>query len=383
MAHVAKFKRYALGHILRHYERGLGDDGKPVRYNNQNIDISRSHLNKCLSPQRDMSQLDYVNNLIEQFCKRKRKDMVCLASVVVTLPKNVKPEHADEFFKVIHKALTDMFLDGNEDFCVSSFIHYDEKTPHLHYSFCPIKYDKDRQKYKFCAKDIVNRKNLQKLHPYLEREVGKAFEKYGYIPQILTGEMSSRKNLPIEKYKEYATLRTKIAQSEKQLYAISKRHTEIENKLRILQLEYEPKREYLDQLDKIHTDREIKENKNFLSGKVTSVTLPIDLWESQKILFSDFIAARAMRTNTEKKIAEIQEYLSDINNTDFVEQINELTEQIELLEQSNKQLEYTLNQIDIILDYNPILKREFEFTKQYMSQGQLHNNTCHLINPNI
>ena len=233
----------------------------------------------------------------------------------------------------------------------------------MHYSFCPIKYDKDKQKHKFCAKDIVNRKNLQKLHPYLEREVGKAFEKYGYIPQILTGEMSSRKNLPIEKYKEYASLRTQIAQSEKQLYAISKRHTEIENKLRILQLEYEPKREYLDQLEKIHTDKEIKENKNFLSGKVTSVTLPIDLWESQKVLFSDFIAAKAMRTNTEKKIAEIQEYLSDINNTDFIEQINELTEQIELLEQSNKQLEYTLNQIDIILEYNPRLKKEFEFTK--------------------
>ena len=70
-----------------------------------------------------------------------------------------------------------------------------------------------------------------------------------------------------------------------------------------------------------------------------------------------------MRTNTEKKIAEIQEYLSDINNTDFIEQINELTEQIELLEQSNKQLEYTLNQIDIILEYNPRLKKEFEFTK--------------------
>lgn len=369
MAHVAKFKRFALGHILRHYERGLGDDGQPVRYNNQSIDLSKSHLNKNLAPERDISQLDYINSLIDRFCQRIRKDMVCLVSVVVTLPKNVKPEHADEFFETTHKALTDMFLNGNEDFCVSSWVHNDESgQPHIHYSFCPILYDKKKEQYKFCAKDIINRNNLQKLHPFLEKEIGKVFEIYGYQPQILTGEMSTRKNLPIEKYKEYATLRTKIAQSEKQLYAITLRHREIENKLRILNLEYEPKKEYLENLEKIYSDNEIKENKNLFTGK-TSVTLSMELWESQKMLYSDYLAAKHMKSRTERKIAEIQEYLSDLNNTDFEERIKELTEQIEQLEQSNKRLEYSLYQFETACEYNPALKEEYELTKQWINNN--------------
>ena len=367
MAHVAKFKKFALGHILRHYERGLGDDGQPVRYNNQSIDLSKSHLNKCLSPKREMNQLNYINSLIARFCQRTRKDMVCLVSVVVTLPKNVKSEHADEFFKATHKALTDMFLDGNEEFCVSSWIHNDEKTPHLHYSFCPVKFDKDKGKYKFCAKDIVNRRNLQRLHPFLEKEVGKVFEKYGYTPQILTGEMSTRKNLPIEKYKEYATLRAQIAQSEKELYAITIRQKEIEKKLRILNLEYEPKKEYLENLKKIYRGNKIKENKNFFTGK-TSVTISAELWESQKMLYSDYLAAKHMKLRTEKKITEIQEYLSNLNNTDFEERIQELTEQVEQLEQSNKKLEYSLKQFEIACEYNPALKEEFELSKKWINR---------------
>ena len=225
MAHVAKFKQHALGHILRHYERGLGEDGKPIKYNNQSIDLSKSHLNYRLSPERNTTQLECVNQLIDKYCQRKRKDMVAMVSVVLTLPKNVEPEHEREFFESAYSALKKFFVSDNEDFIISAYVHKDEVSPHIHFSFCPIVYDKAKKRYKFSAKELVSRKKLQDLHPYLEKEIGKDFKKYGYTPQIITGELSTRKNLPIEKYKEYATLISELEKSTENLKNVTL-HTE-------------------------------------------------------------------------------------------------------------------------------------------------------------
>ncbi|MDD6145810.1 MAG: plasmid recombination protein [Oscillospiraceae bacterium] len=366
MAHVAKFKSYSLGHILRHYERGFGKDGKPIRYNNQSIDLSKSHLNYCLSPERDISQLEYVNSLIDKYCKRKRKDMVCMVSVVLTLPKNVLPEHEKEFFESAYSALKKLFVMNHEEWVISAYVHKDEVTPHLHFSFCPIMQEKGKNSYRFSAKSVVNRNTLQKLHPFLEFEIGRNFKKYGYTPQILTGELSTRKNLPIEKYKEYATIKTELETSTQKLKTVTQKYNEIDKSLNALLIEYQTKKEYLDSLNKTHDTKDLKTKKNKFTGEVTSVTIPIEIWESQKMLYADYLATKAMKNRLEKKITEIQEYLSENDKFDLEEKISNLTSQLAEVEAKNQQLELFKAQIHEVFHENPGLEEEYIRTQQYI-----------------
>lgn len=366
MAHVAKFKQHALGHILRHYERGLGEDGKPIKYNNQSIDLSKSHLNYCLSPERNITQLECVNQLIDKYCQRKRKDMVAMVSVVLTLPKNVAAEHEREFFESAYSALKKFFVSENEDFIISAYVHKDEVSPHIHFSFCPIVYDKAKKKYKFSAKELVSRKKLQDLHPYLEKEIGKDFKKYGYMPQIITGELSTRKNLPIEKYKEYATLISDLEKATENLKTVTQKYNATNKNLNSLLIEYQAKKDYLDSASKIYNDKGLKAQKNKFTGEVTSVTVPIDIWKSQQVLYSDFLATKAMKKSLEKKIAEIQAYLSDDDKLSLEEKITELTKQLADIEEKNQQLELYQNQIREVFQENPVLEDEFIRTQQWL-----------------
>ena len=366
MAHVAKFKQHALGHILRHFERGLGEDGKPIRYNNQSIDLSKSHLNYRLSPERNITQLEYVNQLIDKYCQRKRKDMVAMVSVVLTLSKNVEPEHEREFFESAYSSLKKFFVGDNEDFIISAYVHRDEVSPHIHFSFCPIVYDKVRKRYKFSAKELVSRKKLQDLHPYLEKEIGKDFKKYGYTPQIITGELSTRKNLPIEKYKEYATLISELEKATENLKTVTQKYNAANKSLNSLLIEYQAKKDYLDSVPKIYNDKGLKAQKNKFTGEVTSVTVPIDIWKSQQVLYSDFLATKVMKKSLENKIAEIQAYLSDDDKLCLEEKITELTKQLADIEEKNQQLELYQNQIREVFQENPVLEEEFIRTQQWL-----------------
>lgn len=45
---------------------------------------------------------------------------------------------------------------------LSAYIHKDETTPHMHFSFIPVTVDKDG-KEKLCAKEVVDRKELKTI----------------------------------------------------------------------------------------------------------------------------------------------------------------------------------------------------------------------------
>ena len=176
MANVMKATRGALGHLFKHYERGLDGSGEPVRFGNQNIDSSRSHLNYNLAPKRDISQGEFVRQRCSEVYCLKRKDVNVMCSWVVTMPKDL-PEHLEEdFFKETYKFLAARYGGDQEQNIVSAYVHKDEVTPHLHFAFIPVTYDKKKDRYKVSAKDVINRTELQRFHKelqaYLETALG-------------------------------------------------------------------------------------------------------------------------------------------------------------------------------------------------------------------
>ena len=162
MAHIQKHKRHEIGHLLNENRRA------PEAMKRENVDASRTHLNVCLVDH----DIEFINDKIrrhEEIANRKiRKDAVVLTSIVTTLPINVPQERELEFFRHVHDFCVS--ITGGPTNCVSSFIHRDETTSHLHFNFTPV------IQGKFNSKKMVDREFYRKFHSdcadYVEDKMG-------------------------------------------------------------------------------------------------------------------------------------------------------------------------------------------------------------------
>lgn len=217
--HIEKFSVASMGQMLAHVERKR-DAG---HYGNKNIDSTKTKDN--FSPSNTLSlvggkwvpvplagakkTLDYWAGLQKKTTGRAlRKDAVALASIVVTLPDEYKDATKDEqmrFFMSVWLYLRNRFQvigqRGKISNLVYSAVHFDETTPHLHFGFVPVAFDRNPktnkvEKVHISFKSVVNRSVYASLH----REVDKYLRKnlQGYRGGIL---LSDEKR--VEKYAVY------------------------------------------------------------------------------------------------------------------------------------------------------------------------------------
>lgn len=143
MANYAKYTRGAMGHMLKHYERAKDADGQYLKFGNQDIDTKRTGQNYNLATSHN--QLDFIHERLSEVYCMNRKDVNVMCSWVVTAPEDLKPEQESEFFQESYRFLEAKY--GREN-VVSSYVHKDEVTPHMHFCFMPVVSDPKRgQKY--------------------------------------------------------------------------------------------------------------------------------------------------------------------------------------------------------------------------------------------
>lgn len=193
MAHIAKYKASAVGKLCAHYNRWQGIDNPNV--SRENIDKSRTHLNYTLGVyEKDgkrfigkvrgsaswatvKGRIDAVNARAKAEGKRAtRKDAVVMADMVVTLPPNVPPEDAYEFFWNSYQYIADRVGRGN---LMGGYVHMDETTPHMHVPFTPI------LDGRFNYKKMCDRKFYQTFHKGLGDRLE---QKMGYRPEVELSE---------------------------------------------------------------------------------------------------------------------------------------------------------------------------------------------------
>jgi hypothetical protein len=176
MAHVMKMTRGAVGHMFKHYERAKDEKGEYVKFGNEDIDKERTHLNYNLAPKRN-SQGEFIRQRCSEVKCLNRKDVNVACSWVVTLPKDFKDLNQNKdprlFFEGTYKFLENRY--GKEN-VISSYVHMDETTPHMHFSFVPVTIDKNKGHLKVSAKEVVSKYDLQTFHndlqSYLEQSRG-------------------------------------------------------------------------------------------------------------------------------------------------------------------------------------------------------------------
>lgn len=184
MANFAKYARGSVTSMTQHYERKKGKDGEYLRFKNQSIDSSRTNLNYNLAPERD--QCKFIKERTESLKALKRKDVNVLGSWVVTVPQECPEEHQREFFEECYSFLENKYGKAN---VVSAWVHMDENTPHMHFAFIPVVYDKKKEREKVSCKECVTKKDLERFHGELQSRLDKWREEneYDFDCDVLNG----------------------------------------------------------------------------------------------------------------------------------------------------------------------------------------------------
>ncbi|PFB49374.1 hypothetical protein CN396_08420 [Bacillus thuringiensis] len=188
MAHVQKFTARSVNGLSIHFDR------KTVNHSNKDIDIERSHLNYDLRNNGDgldtRSRME--ERLKEVYCM-KRADVKPMAVWVLTLPEELKDKNAEEqkaFFKAGYDFMKERY--GGEKNVLSANVHNDETTPHMHFAFMPVVWDKKNQREKVSAKQVLTRVDLKSFHQDLDKHLKET------IPEIYQGGVLNEMTYPVK-----------------------------------------------------------------------------------------------------------------------------------------------------------------------------------------
>lgn len=177
MANIKKFTKSTVSGLLKHLDRSQS--------NNKQIDSSRTHLNYNLLEDRTESQAEIMSQRLDKVKVQNRADVNLLCDWCVTLPKDFTGD-SKEFFQETYNFLENLYGKKN---VVSAYVHMDETSPHMHFAFIPVVFDKKKQIEKVSAKALITRSHLMKFHPRLESALKAHF---GHSVGILNGSTGGR-----------------------------------------------------------------------------------------------------------------------------------------------------------------------------------------------
>lgn len=164
MAHVEKYTAGSAGRMLAHYARTPAKER-----GNENIRPELTVLNwNAAEVDQPVPQVEYLHRRLKEVRVQKRKDVNVLCDWVVTKPHNLPDEYSRAFFEAVYRFMRERYGVRN---VISAYVHCDEVSPHMHFAFIPIVLDKKRGGEKLCAKELINRQELQCFHTALQNAV--------------------------------------------------------------------------------------------------------------------------------------------------------------------------------------------------------------------
>jgi prefoldin subunit 5 len=376
MAHVAKYTKGALGHMFAHYERARGKDGEYIKFGNESIDTTKSHLNYNLAPNRDMSQGEFVKKRCNEVKCLNRKDVNVMCSWVVTAPKDLDPSQQEDFFKESYKFLEDRYGDDN---VVSAYVHLDEATPHMHFSFVPVVYDSKKDILKVNAKQKVSRSDLQSFHKDLQEHLDRANIKCNVL-----NEATREGNKSIDELKRQSATERLKEVSQKASQIVSEAHDEVQaikDNLIPLKAEYEAKKAYVMEVDKISQvsmmyPSEVKVTEKGFINKQKFVTVPAEMWEAKHISANEKSYLKKATEKLDKNIKEFNSTTTSNKIESLSKRVMELERENSSLSSENRKLEdkidKTYNKINNVLNRLPDNVAE-QFIKTWEDVAKNHN----------
>lgn len=366
MAHVAKYAKGALGHMLSHYDRSKDNL-------NDGIDKSRTELNYNLADHQQMKQLDFIHKRLGEVKVQNRKDVNVLCDWVITVPKDLPQEEHRKFFEESYRFLNSRY--GKEN-VISAYVHMDETTPHMHYAFIPVKHGFKKNKknpdisteyYKVSAKEVLTRYELKKFHPDLQKHLERAL---GHEVKILN-DATKEGNRSIQDLKRQSATERLQEVTKEASEIVSKAQMkafDINNSLNGIKAEYEAKKAYVDEVDKVSKismmyPADAKVTEKGIMHKQKYVTVPAELWEAKHVSANEKSYLKSATESFEKQIANYRKTLA-------AQSISSLNERITALEKQNHSLKKECQEYHAFKDkINRVLnKLPDDVTRAFMNE---------------
>lgn len=348
LANCKKFSKAATGHMFAHFKRTKDENGDYVKFGNESIDMSKSHLNYNLKP-RDCSQGDFVKRRCGEVKCLNRKDVNVMCSWVVTMPKDFPSEYEREFFRSTYEFLSKRYRSDN---VVSAYVHLDEVTPHIHFAFVPVVRDKKKGHLKVSAKECVSKFDLQSFHPDLERHLEAHFN---FKVKVLN-DATKEGNRSIEELKKGSAIKKLDELSEE--YLESRRSIEaVLNNTRILERKKGRLQKQIDaleeKLDLINTSNEsldkIQAKKSLIGYKVSISELDFNNLKSNSIKLKE------VEFDSRRKDEEIDRLRRLVRDTESISE--SYWKELRVLRENQEKLK-------IIRRLNPRIDEEIELAKE-------------------
>jgi len=364
MAHAMKMTKGACGHMFKHYERGKDEKGEYIKFGNQDIDTKRSHYNYNLAPHRD-SQGAFVKQRCEEVYCLNRKDINVACTWIVTLPKDYQEMNQGrkekEFFQGTYDFLAKRYGEEN---VISAYVHMDENTPHMHYSFVPVVEDKKKDRLKVSAKECITRYDLQTFHKDLQEHL---LQSRGLHANVLN-EATVEGNKSIEELKRGTAterlheLLTDVQKAQGRISVLEENKKSLESKIESLE----------GKLLSLEEVNNIKIKKPLLGGSKTVVNIAYEDAINLKKTASFVEDAKDLLKHVEQKTAELYKARENLaKERDEVKRIP-LKEQMERakLIKENKEMYAELSALDKVMTKRPDLFQEIRKEVQIIQNTQ-------------
>jgi len=354
MAHYDKNTMSACGHLFKHYERSKDESGKYVKFGNMDIDPNKTDLNYNLAPEQQIGHLECLKKRISKVKCINRADVNVMCSWIITVPKDLPQSEHTLFLKSSYEYLKNKYGENN---VISSYVHLDETTPHMHFAFVPVVMDRKKGIEKVSAKECVGRHELQVFHSDLSKHLEKVM---GHEVGILN-EATKDGNRSIEELKRQSATE-RLAECSK---IVSKAHEEvqaIQEHIQPLKAEYEAHKAFIDESDKVSNVStmypDYAKTKKSLLGKET-VTVPKEMWEAKHVSANQIQALKKEREVIENKIHDFKNSVPSKKIEKLEQELKESLklnrELIHRLQKSNKEI----NSMKEVLELNPKLEKAF------------------------
>lgn len=315
-----KFTRNQSGNILVHCDRS-----DPNRtYKNQEIDHSKTYLNYNLAPEhKGMTDYEFMKKRCEEFKVLKRKDVNWLVSWVITMPADYTGNKV-LFFREAYNFMENRY---GKDNVVSAYVHLDETSPHMHFCFVPIIFDKKKQEYKVNAKQCINKVELKQIHPEMQE----------YLENKLQTKVNILNGATVEGNKTIDQLKKEEKIKQKAISDLIKNPTEEIKKSVIEQIPEEQKENIIEE-EIENVKEELKKDPNFIqicqnramseSEELEEIEIQIENLKVKKDYIKESIAELEIQHKKQRKtLAEEYEREKQKYNARIIEMQNTTIEQ--------------------------------------------------------
>lgn len=359
MAHLEKYSRSQLGHILKHDSRAKDQNGDYIKFGNEEIDTNRTHLNYNLHERKDgLSDFEFVKNRAMEFLAknvRKRDDVNWVGSWVITLPESLHgSSEADKrkFFEVCHDFLGNRYGFDN---IVGAYVHNDETTPHMHTKITPVLYDEKKNKFRYSAKDMFNRADLKSFHKDLSVRLEHEF---GFDVGVYENKREDER-LPNKSIKELKSENKRLAELKNEMLVEAKKQND---EIKRLKRENERERERNELLK-----QEMAQTGLLAKGKAKlfekEVDRALEIADTLTEERTQEYKARAIKAETEAAIAKRERKEALIENKKWSTGYGKLKSENENLRSVN---DYLKNENKLLHSVVKTMQRAFDKVEKFL-----------------